>query len=439
MAKVLRAVIIGCGNRGQMFGELCRQHPELARVAAVVEPREDWRAAEGKKNNLPPGQQFAGFEEALAAGAAQADVALVACNDRNHFGATMAALGAGLDVLLEKPVAHETALVVRLALEAKRTGRRVAVQHELRYSPFFQEVRHVVQSGTLGQVYSYTHTEHVDFWHMAHSFVRGNWGSTATSAPMILAKCCHDLDLMPWILGDEVERVASFGRLDHFRPENRPPGAPERCTDGCPVGDTCIYNAEKFYLGEKTKWPMAVLGLDTSVEGRRRALVEGPYGRCVYGGYNDVVDHQTVLLETARGTLATLTMQGFSPHEEGGRKLRLDGTKGTLRGDMERGLIHVWRHWSGPYGTRVEPEVIDLSKSGLDGHGGGDERLFTDVMKIFAAGAGQPLTPIEDSVESHLLAFAAEESRLTGKVVKMVGYRRKAKREAKAVASSAKR
>jgi predicted dehydrogenase len=438
VAKPLKAVIVGCGERGSMFGNLSRSHADLVKVVAVADPRQEYRTREGDKHGLAPQQRYSSFEQAFAPGAVEADVAFIACNDRNHYAATLAALERGLNILLEKPVAHGPDLSLHLALVAKQKGLQVAVQHELRYSPFFQEVRRIVQSGRLGQVYSYTHTEHVEFWHMTHSFVRGNWGNADTENPMILAKCCHDLDLMPWLLGDEVTRVSSFGRLDHFRSENKPAGAPERCTDGCPVGDTCIYNAETFYLGPKATWPASAIGSDPAPQARRQRLAEGPYGRCVFGGYNNVVDHQTVMMEFRKGTIGTLTMQGFSIGEECGRKLRLDGTLGTLRGDMGRGLIHIWRHWHGPLGTKAEPEVIDLTKLGQDGHGGGDEKLFVDVLEGFAAGDRRPLTPIADSVESHLLAFAAEESRATGKAVKMDAYRRRIRKAAKALMGTGK-
>jgi len=440
MAAPLRAVLVGCGNRGRMFGELSRRNPKMIRIVSIADARQEWREAEARRNRLPSEAVFASFEEALSPSAPAADVALIATNDRTHHAATVAALAKGCHVLLEKPVAHGAALAVHLALLARRTGRRIAVQHELRYSPFFQEVRRLVRDGAIGQVYSYTHTEHVEFWHMTHSFVRGNWNNSNQENPMILAKCCHDLDLMPWILSDEVTKVSSFGRLDHFTRANKPAGSPERCTDGGPVKD-CIHDAAAFYLGPCTTWPVSVLGPDfsegVSMDERRQRLAASPYSRCAYNGHNNVVDHQSVMLETRRGTICTLTMQGFSSGEECGRKLRLDGTHGTIRGDMGRGTIMLYRHWHGPFGTRAEPEIIDLKKAGLDGHGGGDERLFKHVIECFWKGdshAGEePLTTIDESVESHLLAWAAEEARLEGKVVQMDEFRRRTAAEAEAM------
>ena len=436
MPEPLRAALVSCGNRARMYGQFCRAHPEMIRIVSVSDPRDEWRRAEQEANGLPDGAAFRTFAEQFAPGAVDADVALIATNDRTHYDATMAALGAGCNVLLEKPVAHDPVLTAAMALAARRAGRRIAVQHELRYSPFFQMIREAVLGGRLGQVYSYTHTEHVEFWHMTHSFVRGNWNNADDENPMILAKCCHDLDLMPWILGDRVTRVSSFGRLDHFVRGNKPAGAPERCTDGCPASAQCVHDAVAFYMGPRTDWPVAVLGPGTkqlTCEQRLARLAASPWSRCVYNGHNNVVDHQTVMMETARGAICTLTMQGFSAGEECGRKLRIDGTLGTLRGDMGRGEIAIYRHWHGPLGTKAEKELVDLTKAGLDGHGGGDEKLFVDVIRSFWTGDGAPLTTIEQSVESHLLAWAAEEARTESTVVDMTAFRSRTEKEAAAM------
>jgi predicted dehydrogenase len=424
MPEPLRTVLIGCGNRGQMFGRMCRDLGDMARIVALADPRDDWRALEAKNNDIPPEHAYRSFEEALGADSPTADLAIIAASDRVHYAAAMLALEKGCNVLLEKPIAQRPDQAVHMARTATRKGLQVAVQHELRYSPFFRTVREIVQSGHLGRIYSYTHTEHVSYWHFTHSFVRGNYGDVESSNATIVAKACHDLDLIPWVLDDEVTKVSSLGRLDHYTARNRPEGAPERCTDGCPAAETCVHNAAVFYLGPRTDWPVAMIGTDMSQEARRRRLAASPYGRCVYGGYNDAVDHQSVMMETRHGTLCTLTMHGFSAQEECGRKIRLDGTAGTLRGDMGRGQIMVYERVGAPYGTKVEPEVIELGDCG--GHGGGDARLFEHVLRCFHGGKGEPLAILQNSIESHLIGWAAEQARLESRVVIMDEFRAKA-------------
>jgi len=173
------------------------------------------------------------------------------------------------------------------------------------------------------------HRENVAYWHMAHSFVRGNWRNSQIESPMILAKCCHDMDILYWNMGP-VRRLNSFGSLIHFRAENAPPGAPEHCLDGCPIADECPFHAPRLYLTDYTGWPVSVISEDLSLEARRRALEAGPYGHCVYRCDNDVVDHQTVNVEFESGATGVLFMHGHS-HKES-RTMRYDGTRATLRG-----------------------------------------------------------------------------------------------------------
>ena len=257
--------------------------------------------------------------------------------------------------------------------------------------------------------------EHVGFWHMTHAFVRGKWGNTKNAAPMILAKCCHDLDLMAWFVDRPCLRVASFGSLRHFRPEDAPPGAPERCTDGCPAEETCVHYAPRFYLREFPGWPWSDVSLDTDLETRRRALETGPYGRCVYRAGNDVVDHQVLALEFEDGVAATFTMHGFAAVP--GRTIRASGTLGELRGTFEKGEIEVHMH------GQISPEVIRIPFA-LVGHGGGDQGLLRHFVDVVRRGAAaEVLASGRVALESHLVGFAAERSRIEGRLVEMAAFR----------------
>ena len=230
---------------------------------------------------------------------------------------------------------------------AEERGRLLMICHVLRYTAFFSALHQILASGRLGRIITVEHRENVAYWHMAHSFVRGNWRNSQVESPMILAKCCHDMDILYWNLGP-VRRLSSFGSLSHYRPENAPPGAPERCTDGCPAADECPWYAPRLYLHGHTGWPVSVISEDLSQEARRRALETGPYGRCVYHCDNDVVDHQTVNLEFESGASGTLFMHGHS-HEEG-RTMRYDGTRATLRGRFGYGFgdsIEIHDHLTG--------------------------------------------------------------------------------------------
>jgi predicted dehydrogenase len=261
--------------------------------------------------------------------------------------------------------------------------------------------------------------EHVAHWHMAHSFVRGKFRKREIAAPLILAKCCHDLDLMAWLIGEPAQRISSFGSLAHYRAERAPRGAPERCSQGCPVQSSCPHDAVRFYADPDPAvagaWPWSDVSADPSRQARLRALENGPYGRCVYRCDNDVNDHQVVAVEFAGGITATFSVQGHATHEQ--RTIRVTGSLGELRGLLHQGLIEVTRHGS------FELERIQTSGSVL-GHFGGDFGLIDHFCDVVSRQALEEVrTSGRVSLESHLLGFAAERARSEGLVVDMESFR----------------
>ena len=464
MAEPLTAILIGAGNRGQdAYAPYALQHPDELRFVAVAEPLADRRARFARAHGIASDRQFSTWQELLQAGKL-ADVALVCTLDSMHVEPAVASMELGYDVLLEKPMATTLADCVRLVQTAERTGLLLQVCHELRYTAFFTRLKGIVDSGRLGRVITVEHRENVSYWHMAHSYVRGNWRNSQLESPMILAKCCHDLDILYWILGP-TQRLSSVGSLVHYRAENAPPGAPERCTDGCPVDKTCPWYAPRLYLdlipllrmtrdspvlwerwasrlildhpvaarwAEKLVpgfaaardyrgWPISVLSEDTSPEARLCALQTGPYGRCVYHCDNDVVDHQVVSQELEDGTSVALVMHGHSYLE--GRTMRYDGTRATLFGayNAMHQEIQIHDHLTGQVETLRPP----AGPVGATGHGGAD----LDLMRGFVQAVrnrGCALTTARQSLESHLLAFAAEQARVTGTVIDMAEFRRTA-------------
>jgi predicted dehydrogenase len=376
-----------------------------------------------------------------------------------------AALETGYDVLLEKPMAATLHDCVRLVHTAEKTGRLLQICHVLRYTPFFSTLHDIIQSGRLGEIITVEHRENVVYWHMAHSFVRGNWRNSQVESSMILSKCCHDMDILHWNLGP-CARLSSVGSLTHYRRENAPPGAPERCTDGCPVADDCPWYAPRLYLDliplmhvarhmspsaqqlgaalslryprvtnaarrlipplnvafDYRDWPISTISEDASLEARRQALETGPYGLCVYRCDNDVVDHQTVNMELESGASVVLVMHGHS-HEES-RTMRYDGTRASLRGKFAYGLddtIEIHDHLTGEV-ERIHPQA------GNGGHGGGDEGLMSAFVCAVRSPSEKALTSARESLESHLMAFAAEQARVESSFVDMETYRAAANR-----------
>ncbi|MEM9656241.1 MAG: Gfo/Idh/MocA family oxidoreductase [Actinomycetota bacterium] len=408
---VIDAVMIGAGQRGHhVYGRYAVTNPDGIRFRAVVDNDpvrlDRFRAAH------PDAVGFTSVEAWTAADPVT-DVAIIASPDRLHHRHALAALRAGHDVLLEKPMAatlEESRAVVAAAAASDRT---LVVSHVLRYTPFFTTLNRIVTSGRLGDIVTVEHRENVSSFHMAHSFVRGNWSRSALSTPMIVQKCCHDFDVMVWNLSAPVIRLSSFGSLVHFRPERAPTNAADRCTDPCPVPD-CAFDARQYLNPSWRDWPIHVLTDDLSRKGRLQALANGPYGRCVYTAGSDVVDQQVVTMELASGATAVLVMHGHSGAE--GRTMRYDGTRATLRGRFGRdSAIEIIDHGSGA----VEQVAIDASAGG---HGGGDSGVMGSFLDALQTGA-EPLTTAEESLESHVLAFAAEAARRRGVVVDVEQFR----------------
>jgi predicted dehydrogenase len=328
----------------------------------------------------------------------------------------------GYDVLLEKPVSPRPEEVVMLAGEAERLGRRVMVCHVLRYTPFYEKVKELVDAGRIGTPAAFHLSEGVGPWHQAHSYVRGHWSERANASPMILAKSCHDLDILSWLADRPCTSVASFGGLSFFTPEHRPEGAPDRCTDGCPVGDACPYNA-LHYLDRHRRWLGYVMdGADTATDQDIRSwLHTSPWGRCVYTCGNDVVDRQVLALEFEDHITATFTMTAFDT----GRNLTILGTGGVLRGGeslrRDRGCdILIEPHHGEP------PEEIRLMEpeGGYDGHMGGDGGLVSQLYHEMRTAAPDNMkSSLARSVESHLMAFAADRSRLERRIVTVEEFR----------------
>jgi predicted dehydrogenase len=302
---------------------------------------------------------------------------------------------------------------------ARETGRILAICHVLRYSPFFQALRQVLMSGAIGRIVTVQHTENVAFWHMAHSFVRGPWSRKGVSSPMILSKSCHDLDILLYLINRPPLRVSSFGSLTWFRPENAPEGAADFCLDGCAAEPSCPYSVQKNYLGgNRIDWikDSPHVSIDTSYAAKLAALRKGTFGRCVFKAGNDVVDHQVVNIEFEDGITVNFLLHAFAA--ENTRTMRYGCTQGEIRAHLDKNEIRV-----GHFRDGREEIILPGELSG--GHSGGDGGMLRGFVEaVRAQDTSRILTGVETSLEGHLLAFAAEESRLNnGRMIDMVEYR----------------
>lgn len=425
----ITVALAGLGSRGKdAYAVTAKCFPEKMEIVAVADIDKAKVEEVAREYEIPDKACYSSAEEMLKQDRL-ADVMFISTQDRQHVGQAIPALRKGYHLLLEKPISPDLDECRELVKVAKECNRHVIVCHVLRYTPYYSKLKEVIEEGAIGDVVSVMSLENVGYWHQAHSFVRGNWRNSETTSPMILQKCCHDMDLLLWLTGKTCESVSSFGSIYLFKEECAPEGAAKRCMDGCKVKEQCPFDAEKIYLKHHkigaeqnyTKWPLDVLALHPSVETITEAVRTGPYGRCVYHCDNNVVDHQVVNLNMTDGSTISHTMCAFTA--TGSRYSKIMGTKGEIVADMTDNLIIITR-----FGEK-ESEVIDISTIATDffGHGGGDTRMVEEFLDMLIEGKGPTgkTTSVEQSMESHYAALAAEQSRLAGgAVVKLEDLRK---------------
>ena len=414
----IRVIIIGAGNRGSRYAMHISEMPEKYQVVAVADPVETRREYVRQLFDLPQSACYESWEAVLER-PKFADVVVISVMDNMHYVPALQAIEKGYHLLLEKPVAQTAKECAEIAVAAREKGVSVLVCHVLRYTPFFGKIKELLMAGTIGEVISVAQVEAIGNIHFSHSYVRGNWHKEADCTPMLLAKSCHDLDIIQWLLDKPCKRVQSFGSLTHFTKENAPEGAPVRCADGgCPVGDTCPYNCTRYYYGERPANRCKIItngiaaGAEPTGEEVLEALHTRDYGLCVYHANNDVLDHQTVNMEFEGGATATLAVNAFNA---GGRHIRIFGTKGELYAYMADQEITIYtfedrKKWTVP--------VLKTDESINGGHGGGDEGIIRELYEYLSGTyTGFRAANIDTSVRNHMIGFAAEQARHTGTVV----------------------
>lgn len=416
--KQVTAVLIGAGLRGgYVYSSYALEHPDEFKVVAVAEPDEMRRREFAVKHEISEEMQFKSYEELLER-ERLADCALVCTQDTMHYRPVIGALEKGYHVLCEKPMSPDGKEIVKMGEMAQKYGRILSICHVLRYSPFFVKIKELLEEQKIGRLMSIQHIEEVGYWHHAHSFVRGNWRNAEKSSPMILQKCCHDMDILLWLVQSHCKTVSSFGALTFFREENAPEGAPARCLDGCSYRDECPYYAPRFYQEHpKAEEDGLIYAVSSDIEKKSvlQALKSGPYGRCVFHCDNTVVDHQVVNLEFENGVTAALTMSAFT--KNCAREINLMGTKGQIRGNMESGMIEVYDFVNGITDT------IHLNTP-PKGHSGSDMSMMKSFVQLVMEGKGSGKTGAQVSVESHLMALAAEQSRVNKAAVDFEAFKK---------------
>lgn len=406
--------VIGLGNRGtEYMGFIKSMHFSKAKIVALCDISQQALDDVSPKFGIPKDKQFISTEGFFAQGVIS-DALIISTQDASHYEITKNALLTGYKyILLEKPVSGVEAEYKELRDIAREKGALLIICHVLRYSNYYSKIKEIISSGKIGDIVSINHTENVGYFHFAHSFVRGNWRDEFTSTPSILAKCCHDIDLIAWFMDSTCETVSSVGGIKFFRKEYAPLGATESCLGGCKAKKDCPYDAEKFYITDPFYKAKFIKYMKRTLTGKAEntkedivnALKYGEYGKCVFLNDNNVCDHQVVTMTFKNGATAVLNLNGLS--DKMFRQSHIVGTKGELIG----------------YGTKLEMRIFG-GKSGnvftgspaVSGHIEGDIRLVSGFIKLICGEITDlsDITTIDATVISHDIALAAEKSRKNG-------------------------
>ncbi len=425
--KPVTAIIVGAGHRAFVYSKLAKTDPDKLKIVGVADPNPVRRQKAMEEFGFGEDMCFESADE-LAERGKLADAIINGTMDEQHLVTSVPLLNAGYDMLLEKPFAVNEKEMRELVACAKKNNSKVMICHVLRYTPFYYGIKEIVNSGEIGDIINIQTTEHVSYHHLSTSYVRGKWAnSKKCHTSMLLAKCCHDLDIMMWMMSEtKPKKISSFGGKFQFKPENAPAGAGTICMKDCPLVDTCVYSTKRLYIDHPDRWAFYVWD---ALEGIKNPTIEdkinlmksdSPYARCIYKCDNDVVDHQSVMVEFESGATGTHNMVGGS--SEPRRDIHIIGTKGEIFGNFEDSKFTVLKINPSPdaHNEECDVEEHDLRVTGdmvgaYGGHGGGDERLAADFVK-FIRGEEHSLacTSIFDSVAGHLSVYLADQSRENG-------------------------
>lgn len=413
--KPVTAIILGAGHRSMAYADYSINHPDELQIAGVAEPDEYRRELVRKRFNLPESQCFVSAEE-LASVPKFADTVINGTMDEIHVETSIPVLEKGYDMLLEKPFAVNEDEMQKLTETVERYGNKVMICHVLRYNPVYRTVKDVILSGEIGNVINIQTVENVSYHHLSTSYVRGKWAnSKKCHTSMLLAKCCHDLDLMMWLMGDDKPvSVSSVGSKFQFRPENAPEDAGTRCLVDCPRVDTCDFSAKRIYLDHPNSWEIYVWRDLEDIENptdeqRRQILEKSNYGKCIFKCDNDVVDHQSVLVNFESGATGTHNLVGGTAQSL--RTIRITGTKGEIYAELENKFVNIKVINPDPE-KYFDERTVDLSPTPDEGHGGADTELTADFIRyIRNDNPSVSCTSIQNSVAGHKIIFLADKSR----------------------------
>jgi predicted dehydrogenase len=349
------------------------------RVAAVYDP---------DQRSLARAQASLGTDFSICADdrevATHPDVqwVMIASWNSQHARQTLDAFAAGKHVFCQKPLALSVEECRTMKRAWEKSGKMFNIGFTLRYSPHYRRIQQAVAEGKIGRIVSMEFNETLGFNH--GGYIMGDWRRLrANAGTHLLEKCCHDIDLVNWIVGARAQRVASFGGLNFFRPENK---------------------------GRIEEIP-------ARADGRQAYFAMG--GLVALNPFTsdkDIVDNQVAIIEYDNGVRATFHTNCNAAIPE--RRMYILGTTGAIRADVLNGTIHCKT-------IGFDTATEDLSTAGRGGHGGGDKALAAELAESMLCGK-RPSVGLTEGLESAVTCFAIDEAMDSGTVVEMRRYWEKA-------------
>lgn len=408
--KAITCIIVGAGARGKdAYAQYIVKHPDKIKIVGVAEPNKEKRNGLRDMCCISEDMCFESYTE-LFKKPKLADCVLICTQDEDHVQPTLMAMEKEYHIFLEKPVSTNMNDILEIEKHAKAYHKLFMAGYVLRYTPFFMKMKELIDTGEIGKIISIQHNENEGFWHHAHSYVRGPWNNSETSSPYILAKSCHDIDLILYLTGADCTSVSSYGGNTYFNKGNAPEGCAKRCTDDCKYADTCKYNAITSYSNGESRYFLHILGCEGSKDALKEVLKTSPFGRCVYYCDNNVPDHQVVNMEMNDGSTVVFTVSAFTKNNS--RTIKIMGTEGEIGGCLEEGII-ILRKFSGD--DKKYMITCDDTK-----HCGGDSAIINELIdRINEKRFGFD----ETIINSHVIAFASEASRIERRMVEVKKYK----------------
>ncbi len=424
--KKMKAALVGAGNRGCVYADYCFDEPDELEIVAVVEPNDVRRESAKNRYKLAENRCFENLDDFLAE-KIPCDFVINGTMDTQHYETATKIMNAGYDMLLEKPVTAKIEELLDLQQTARKNGVKVNVCHVLRYTPYYKKIKTLLNEGAIGKILTIEMNEHVGLVHFLDSFVRGKWNSEARcGSSFLLQKSCHDMDLLCWLNNEAAPvRVSSFGSRSWFVKENAPEGATDFCYN-CPHTETCPYSAQRVHLGLdrlpfQTWMDMGKPIDEITKEEKAEWLKTSDYGRCAYNSGGDITDRQTVNVGFSNGATGSFTMVGGIQRAD--RYIHICGTRGEIEGKLEDQsfVLRTLNNETLDY----DEQTIDVSKEVHDsaeygGHGGGDYAIMYELVRYLNGDESSvSITKLDDSINSHLVVYAADKSRKEGKIVEI--------------------